>query len=416
MPLKATYDVCIIGAGPAGCLAAKELASRGHKVALFEQFSGAGFPNHCSGLISEGGFQKLATPLPLDLIENKVSGARIYAPNGKYIEIWRKRKEMLVVDRAELDKLLANRATDEGASIFYSHKVTKLLSNKAQISGCGGKAKNGHWETNALVTICAEGVHARTLRQHGYPAPNNEWNLPAVQYEIENVDIDHGLVEIYHGSSWAPGFFAWIIPTRDNCARVGLATWNKLRFPSRYLLDKFIERHPVAAERLQGNKIVSVRGGIVPAAGPSPRTVFDGLVVVGDAAGQAKATTGGGVNIGGHCARIAGAVISNALEANHWKLKDLKKYEEIWRHHYQKELLLMSIFRRSIARAPNALLNDAIYALKRSGIEKMLREVKDIDLHATALTSWLLQPTFFKQAIRGLPFLILGIYSALVNV
>jgi digeranylgeranylglycerophospholipid reductase len=409
-------DVCIIGSGPAGCLAAKELASRGHKVAIFEQYSTSGFPNHCSGLISERGFQKLATPLSPDLIENRVNIARIYAPNGKDIQIRRKRKEMLVVDRAKLDKLLANRAIDEGASIFYSHKVTKLLSNKTQISGCAGKAKNGPWETNTLVTICAEGVHARTLRQHGYPTPNSEWNLPAIQYELENVDIDRDAVDIYHGTLWAPGFFAWIIPTRDNCARVGLAACNKLRLSSRDLLDKFLEKHPVAAKRLQGNKIVSVHGGTVPAAGPSPRTVFDGLVVVGDAAGQAKATTGGGVNIGGHCARIAGRVISNALETNRLKLKDLKKYEDIWRHHYQRELWLMSVFRRSIARAPNRLLNDAVDTLKRIGIERMLSEVKDIDLHATALTSWLFQPIFFKRAFRGLPFLILGICSTLANV
>ncbi|MHA2272900.1 MAG: NAD(P)/FAD-dependent oxidoreductase [Candidatus Hodarchaeales archaeon] len=411
----AGYDVCIIGAGPVGCLAAKELASRGHNVAIFEQFSTSGFPNHCSGLISEEGFRKLAVPLPNTLIENRVANARVYAPNGSFLRIQRRKKEMLVVDRSKLDAFLAERAVDEGTIVHYSHKVTNLLSHKSQITGCSGKANTGQWKANAPVTICAEGVRARLLHRHGYPTPNSAWNLPAVQYELENVQIDRNTVDLFHGSQWAPGFFAWIIPTRERCARVGLATLSKWRFSTKKLLNKFLVHHPIASDHLRGYKIILTRGGSVPAAGPNPHTVFDGLVVVGDAAGQAKPTTGGGVNIGGHCARIAGRIISECLEKEQYSKKAFRKYEQIWRRHYYRELLLMSFFRRATRNIPNRRIDDGIRALKEMGIESMLGEVTNIDLHATDLALWLLQPSFIKQAIRGFPFLALGIISTLTN-
>lgn len=353
--------------------------------------------------------------MPHALIENKIERARIYAPNGEFLQIRRKKKELMVIDRAGLDKFLADKATDEGATFSFSNKVTQLVSHKFQIKGCAGKSKDGQWQTKALVTICAEGVHGRILRQHGYPSPNHEWNLSAVQYEVKNVEIDRDRVDLYHGSQWAPGFFAWIIPTRDNSARVGLAAMSKPRLPSRRLLDKFLIHHPIAADLLKGYRVTSVRGGTVPAAGPSPRTVYDGLVVVGDAAGQAKPTTGGGVNIGGHCARIAGAIISDALESNQCNINALRKYENSWRHLYQRELLLMSVFRRSFGRVPNKMIDETIGILKNIGVEKMLANVEDIDLHATELVSWLLKPNFLRQAAYGIPFLALGIYSAVVN-
>jgi flavin-dependent dehydrogenase len=190
---------------------------------------------------------------------------------------------------------------------------------------------------------------------------------------------------------------------------------SKWRLSTKKLLNKFLVHHPIASDHLRGYKIISTRGGSVPAAGPNPHTVFDGLVVVGDAAGQAKPTTGGGVNIGGHCARIAGRIISECLEKEQYSKKAFRKYEQIWRRHYYRELLLMSFFRRATRNIPNRRIDDGIRALKEMGIESMLGEVTNIDLHATDLALWLLQPSFIKQAIRGFPFLALGIISTLTN-
>ena len=392
-------------------MAAAELASKGHQVAIFEQFSRPGFPNHCSGLISEEGFRKLGFSLPSNLIENRVACARIFAPNGKFLSIRRKTKEMLVVDRAGLDVLLAEKATSQGATINYSHTVTSLLFNKKRIIGCSGKTRNDQWHAFAPITICAEGVKARILKKHGYPTTNYKWNLPAVQYELENVEIDRDTVDLYHGLQWAPGFFAWTIPTREGCVRVGLAALRGQRLSSRQLLDKILTKHLIASNLLKGYRIVSIRGGIVPAAGPLSQTVFDGLIVTGDAAGQAKPTTGGGVNIGGHCARIAGTVASDALEKDRFDKTVLKKYENLWRRLYHRELLLMSIFRRSIGRMPNKRLNEGIIALKRVGFESVLNELRDIDLHARELSSKLFRPILLRQMISGLPFAIAGLCS-----
>ena len=118
-------------------------------------------------------------------------------------------------------------------------------------------------------------------------------------------EIDPAMVEVWFGEETAPGFFAWVIPTYEGQARVGLAArgGDPTRLLARFIKKRFNASYP------------SPRAGQVLVDGPVSRTSFPGMLLVGDAAGHVKPTTGGGVVLGGLCAIEAGKVASKALES-----------------------------------------------------------------------------------------------------
>ncbi len=318
---------------------------------------------------------------------------------------------MLIINRRKLDEELAKTAISKGVKIKFNHQVENYSLKRNKTIGCKGKTKKDRWNANSPVTVCAEGNQSRILQKTGFKTTNLSWRLPAVQYELKNAEINRNRVELYFGSKWAPGFFAWIIPTGTGYARVGVATVRHPHHQLRKILNNFVNKHPIASQKLHGAKIDTIRGGFVPVGGPLSQSVYDGFLIVGDAAGQAKATTGGGVNIGGHCARIAGVVISECLEKKRFDKLSLTKYDTLWHQYYFRELLLMSLFRRSITTVSDKMLNQLFSKLKKIDFERELRRVEDVDLHAVTITLNLLRPSFLKQAFLGLPHLIRGFFS-----
>ncbi|MGD2073072.1 MAG: NAD(P)/FAD-dependent oxidoreductase, partial [Candidatus Thorarchaeota archaeon] len=112
-----TYDALVIGAGPAGLLAALEIARRGYSVGVFEEHQKVGEPDHCAGLLSVTGLKSLQLKLPNDVIQNHVIGAKIHSPSGHSLVIERGNREAVVVDRRKFDSWLAERAVEYGASV-----------------------------------------------------------------------------------------------------------------------------------------------------------------------------------------------------------------------------------------------------------------------------------------------------------
>ncbi|GAG91330.1 unnamed protein product, partial [marine sediment metagenome] len=98
-----SYDAIVIGAGPAGLLAANEIAKRGYTVQVLEEHERVGEPDHCAGLLSTSGLKRLGIKLPKDIIQNTVAGARIYSPAGHSILVERGKREANVIDRKQFD-------------------------------------------------------------------------------------------------------------------------------------------------------------------------------------------------------------------------------------------------------------------------------------------------------------------------
>ncbi len=214
-------DALIIGAGPAGLLSAREIASHGFDVKILEEHTKVGVPNHCAGLLSVEGLKKLGIDPSPRFVQNEVMGGRIYAPDGSRIEIRDKHPRAFVVNRAEFDRVLAEQATSVGAEIVLGHKAKKLRLSGETVVG----AEGDDWEEKSRIVIDAEGASRRLLKAANL-GNNSETSLIGVNTEV-SCEVDSSMVEVWFGNELAPGFFAWVIPISDKEARVGLASRNK---------------------------------------------------------------------------------------------------------------------------------------------------------------------------------------------
>jgi geranylgeranyl reductase family protein len=387
------FDVLIIGGGPIGGIVAEVIARNHLSTMILEEHKSIGQPQHCAGLISLNGFRRLGIKPPKSVLQNEVRGATIFSPSGENLTVERRNTLAFVVDRISLDRYLVENATRRGSELQLNTKAkhvtiqpdcalvtTEVRNNKTKTSETTLKGK---------LVISGEGGQARLTSQVGLDPPDPKMRLYATQFEMSNVRLGRqDLVEIYFGN-FAPGFFAWVIPTGEDSARIGLASRVA---KSHTYLRYFVSHHPVVASELTNARVNEVFGGMVLTGGPSETTSTDRFLAVGDCAGQTKPTTGGGVITGGICARIAGRVAVDSIASGDFSKEFLRRYDKIWRSQLGQEFSSMLRLRTVLNHMPNPLLDKTLVAAKKSGLEAVIEDKGDIDAQSKLIRHALTNP------------------------
>jgi digeranylgeranylglycerophospholipid reductase len=318
------YDVIIVGAGPAGSYIAYELALSGHNVAVFEKKSAPGINACCTGIISTECLQSLA--IDTDVILTEVNSAKFFSPSGRCSRFQTETVQAYVVNRLSLDKALASKAQSQGAQYFFSSQVVDIISGKDNIQVetlCFGARQI----FSARVVVLANGFKPRLPRKLGLGRIKNF--LVGAQVEIEAKNVDE--LEVYFDQEIAPGAFAWLVPTSTNKAYVGLLATSRAKLHLQNLLNNLSVQGRVTG------KDVEIEQKAVPI-GTLARTYGDRVVVIGDAAGQVKPTTGGGIYFGHLGARLAAEVLDEALSSDNLTAGQLSRYQKQWKAKMSKEL------------------------------------------------------------------------------
>ncbi len=391
------YDAIIVGAGPAGLLAATKIAEAGYNVLVSEEHEKVGEPDHCAGLLSSSGLGALHLKPPDDVVQNTVSGARINSPSGHSIFIERGRREAYVIDRRRFDSWLADRASEKGVKIITSSKVKEITRSKLGMKSVITSIQ----DYEARVVIIAEGARSVLAKSAGFSIVSKYSKLPAYQYELKDVKIDTDLVEMFYGRQLAPGFFSWIIPIGERRARVGLASMNK----TKARLDSALRHHPIISERLRNAKIVRRLGGVVLVGKPLSRLSVEGIVIVGDTAGMVKATTGGGVIIGGLTATLAGESIIEALQKEDVSRGQLSRYDKQFRAMYYRELQTMYFAQKAIASLTNKGLDSVVQDAQKMGLLDIVRREGDMDLQAKVIRKLVSNPRTFLLGLKAVRYI-----------
>jgi flavin-dependent dehydrogenase len=209
------------------------------------------------------------------------------------------------------------------------------------------------------------------------------------------VNVDPDYVEIHTGKRVAPNFFAWVIPLGGERARVGLACKGR---NLKKQLNNFI------AERFGGGsraELVATRSGSIVTCGPIEKTYDDSLLVVGDAAGQVKPTTGGGVILGGICASIAGEVAARAVREDGLTSAFLRRYEVLWRRRLGREFTVAGLARRVISRLSDRQIDKLFRIVIKERLQGELSIEGDIDFQGRMILKLLKR----RDILTVLPFL-----------
>jgi len=382
------YDVVVVGAGPVGSTAARYAAKHGAKVLLVEEHASIGSPVGCTGLLSTKAVAECDVRPSDEFVFNSVRGAFVHAPDGQCLPIDGKTTKAHVVSRKNLDRTLATLAVEEGVEL--SLRTTVVGLEKAGNSPVKLKVlRNGKPENiNAGVVIGADGVKSRIARYAGLGMA--ERVLPGVQFEAPYASDDSAFVELFPGSQ-APGFFAWTVPLNERISRIGLAVEPKLLGQGETpisCLKKFLDSNPHVKVRYGGGMLDFVVGGIP--IGPPEKTSTDGVLVVGDAAGQAKPTSGGGVYPGALAAKIAGRVAAEAALEGDTGSGRLSEYDRLWRKALGKELEIGMKVHDHIGKLEDRQLNELIASLNKASILDTITEYGDMDHPSVVLKKLML--------------------------
>jgi len=366
-------DVIVIGGGPVGSYVAGKLAGMGHEVVVLERHKQPGEQVCCTGIVS----QKCITSFAIeeDIILRKANSAKLFSPSGILIRLWREQTQACIIDRAALDVALAGRAQDKGARYLPNSLVRNLQVGDDRVR-VEAVRQGERLNLEARAVVIATGFGSTLVEKLGLGRVGDF--VRGAQAEVETRGVDE--VEAYFGREIAPGFFAWLVPTLPSRALVGLLSRRSPKLYLRRLMSSLKAQGKIAWDKAQ------VSYGGIPLK-PLARTYGDRLLVVGDAAGQVKPTTGGGIYYGLLCADIAADTLHQALKDDNLSGKTLVNYQRRWRKKLGRELEIGYYARKFYERLSDKQVDRVFSLIKSHGIDQALLQAEDLsfDWHGEAV-------------------------------
>jgi len=392
------YDVVVVGAGPAGSMAAKYAAKAGARVLMIEDHATIGQPVQCAGLISTRAFE--ACEVPETLGRHAVRGANIHAPDGRVLTVDGKRTMAYVIDRGELDRAMAVEALKSGVASLVKTRFSSLRQQGNDVI-IAAISQGEPIEIRTRVVIGADGLQSTVGRLVGLERVQTVFTCAQAEVYADVALSD--FVDLYLGQEVAPGFFAWAIPTRWSTVRIGLCS-----------TERSLDRLSPLIERLSSRSAPSLLhfavGGIP--LGPPPCTVAAGTLIVGDAAGQVKPTSGGGIYPGTLCAKIAGNVAAEAAAQGNTSKNALMAYDTRWRSEIGRELETGLRIREGFNRLSDDDLNYMIRTLDDERMLDIISKYGDMD-HPSIVLRKLLLSTKAPRLLKLIrPLIKLGVVKS----
>jgi len=331
-------DVLVIGAGPGGGNAALQCARQGLSTMLIEDHSAIGTPVHCGECISDLACDNLNLDLPEHVISKRVHGIRVIFPDGTEKCLT---EEGYVLEKHLFERWIADKAVEAGASMHLSHKLSSMdrVEEDERFVGWKCDGKGEQFPIQAKVVIDASGVAAVCSKvvniDEDTPLNTMGKVVAGMQYELLEVPTD-GYLDFYIWPKYAEKGYLWMIPKCDGRANVGLVTEDRPR--TKKALDEFIGiTHFKELEQVpppwkeKGNPAF---GGTIPISGPFENTHYDGLMLVGDAAGFTSPLFEGGSHLALKSAVYAAETAAAAIAEDDVSAERLAIYTKLWKDEF----------------------------------------------------------------------------------
>jgi digeranylgeranylglycerophospholipid reductase len=327
-------DIVVVGAGPAGSLAARTAAENGAQVILLEEHLEVGQPVYCAEGLSLNGLKDAGVEPRPPIVCQEITKARVYAPDMNFVELTSSDWRGFTLNRDVFDRTLSENAVRAGAELMTGTRATGIIRDGDTVTGVEAISDGGPLRVKAKVVIGADG-HASVVRK---TAGFRRW-FPDVctcaQYRLGGLSLDEPEVnDFLLGSKIAPGGYAWIFPKSGQVANVGLGVRRIHSAPPIEYLKKWVSSDP----RFKDAEIQLVNGGICPVSGNLDKTVDNGVILCGDAAGQLIPMTGAGVHSGVEAGKMAGETAARAIEEGDVSAVRLSEYERLFEDYWGKRI------------------------------------------------------------------------------
>ncbi len=361
--MKNDYDIIIVGAGPAGSMAARFAAEQGVSVLMLEKDRDVGYPVRCGEAISKAGVEEF---IPSDdkWIAAKISKFSFNAPDGSEV-IVEFGDAGYVLERRIFDYELARTAAEAGAEILTRAYVNGLLLVDGKVCGVKYEHNGEQKEVKAKIVIAADGVESRVGRWAGLKTHIDFRDIEsAVQITAANIPVDQNTLYFYFGKDVAPNGYFWIFPKGHNKANIGLGVSGLIgkKKSAQSFLDDFMSKHypnvPV---------LTKIAGG-VPCSITLDKISGPGIMLVGDAARQVNPLSGGGIASGMIGGKIAGTIAGEAIKQN--KIEHILTYDKAWNDRLGKRHETFNRIKEGIYNFSDEKFNSIAHSVLKIPVEK----------------------------------------------
>ena len=363
-----SFDVIVVGAGPAGSSAAYTTAKAGLSTLLLERRWEIGVPVRCAEAISRVKLPEFVSPDPR-WVAKVVHGARIVAPDGGHIDVVRHKdhEEGLVLERQIFDRHLAELAAQAGSEVRVKSRVVAVVREGNAITGVRVRSFGADEVIRSKIVIAADGVESQVGRWAGLETGPGLANVSVcVQYLLSGVRLersDH--LHLYIGSDVAPGGYAWAFPKGGDTWNVGLgirpAFGGAKDQTAKQYLDVFVNK------KFPGATPISLIMGAVPVGGRILKLSSDGIMVAGDAGHQVNPLTGSGITNAMKCAVLAAETAVDAFSRGDFSETFLSTYDTRYRKELGRKFAALARVRDAMARLDDEGLNRVVRKADRGG-------------------------------------------------
>ena len=361
--MKSEYDIVVVGAGPAGSMAARFAAEKGVSVLVLEKDRDVGYPVRCGEAVSKAGIEEFipSDPKFIATVVNKFS---FIAPDGSEVVIPLE-EEGYILERRIFDYELAKTAAKAGAEIVTRAYVNGLLFDGDKVAGVKYEFNGEQKEVKSKIVIAADGVESRVGRWAGLKTHIDFRDMEsAVQITAANVSVNPDTCYFYFGEEYAPQGYFWIFPKDSNSANIGLGIGGDMNRKKSALsfLNNFMEKNYPDASVL-----TTIAGG-VPCVPTLDKIVAPGIMLAGDAARQVNPLSGGGIASGMIGGSIAGTVAGDSVLNN--KPDYIFEYEKKWNDRLGKRHQIFDRIKNGIYNFTDQQFDDIAHAILKLPEEK----------------------------------------------
>jgi digeranylgeranylglycerophospholipid reductase len=371
--MRERYDVVVVGAGPAGSMAARYAAAGGVDVLLLEKRQEVGTPVRCGEELSLEWLDEVGIKRDKRWMANVFESTRIHAPNGRHFTIGADlthKASGCVVERDVFDKCLAEDAVKAGAKLQLKTACVGLERKNGRLRMALDHIGERKF-VDAKIVVGADGYESQVGRWAGIDTSVDPKDvMTCFEYRMTGVEVDKRFTEVYFCNATIPGGYAWVFPKSDDCANVGIGVQvSKMNEPgmARCYLDQFVATHPNLAK---GFPIKTIAGGVSVCA-PLDKTVADNVMLVGDSARMIDPATGGGIQTACKSGKVAGEVAAQAIVSKGFSAEFLQRYERGWRELFENTLWRDYMVKEKMLQLSDDSINKIIETLAEVRIQQL---------------------------------------------